>query len=81
MDHKTWCKCRKCEESREVRNRGKVKRWLPKHVIEMIEQNNIKKSEEMMLRGMMLIVCPSCRHRTWMKVGPVMVCHCCCKKF
>jgi hypothetical protein len=77
MDHKAWCSCKRCQEARDIERAGKPKRVLPQGILLGFQEKKAKEENEMLIKGMILMSCPSCKHTTYMKIGPVMKCGCC----
>jgi ribosomal protein S27E len=77
LDHKTWCNCRLCFAAKELEETLKTKRTLPPFVKWKLREQMLKKEEEMLSLGYILMVCPNCQHRTFTKITPEMKCICC----
>lgn len=75
--HKAWCHCRHCEEGRVKAKELRGNRRLPKAVMAEFMEKLAKKEQEMLERGYILMICPSCEHEAYTKVGPIMTCECC----
>lgn len=79
-DCKAYCTCPRCSDARDFERAGKPKRFLPKFVKEQIAEKHFKDQEMMLWKGYILNQCPACRHKTYMKIEPIMTCPACCHK-
>jgi Zn finger protein HypA/HybF involved in hydrogenase expression len=72
-DHKAYCDCLKCIQAKSL----KPKRVLPSWVRAQYEEKHAQEEEFMLKQGKFLFTCPSCKHKTYVKIGPVVTCGAC----